>query len=275
MNPILTVGVPVFNEEPFISDTLHSLSNQSFKNWIAIVSDNCSTDNSYKIVQDIASKDSRISNLKQDIKISMIDNFIFTLNSSKTKYFVWLGGHDIFCERYFEAAIDILEKESDIALVYPKSLFIDKSGVETCLADSEINSGKLNRCARMSKILKNLILCTPLHGIFRREILCKLPLKSIIGADHLLLFSAASYGKLFQLPFVGIKRRTVRNESFEDKKKRWIKEGVFIPSIGSNPYEGLKKEHLKFILESSHIAFYEKVYLYFQIQNIFKKRFNT
>ena len=36
----------IFNEEKFIKRSLISLINQSFKNWEAIIIDDCSTDNS-------------------------------------------------------------------------------------------------------------------------------------------------------------------------------------------------------------------------------------
>ena len=36
----------IFNEEKFIQRSLKSVINQSFKNWEAVIIDDCSTDNS-------------------------------------------------------------------------------------------------------------------------------------------------------------------------------------------------------------------------------------
>ena len=48
--PILTVGIPVYNEAQYIARTLDSLLNQTCRDFIIIVSDNCSTDNSNEII---------------------------------------------------------------------------------------------------------------------------------------------------------------------------------------------------------------------------------
>lgn len=58
MNPFFSVIIPLYNKEDYIVDTLQSVLNQDFSNFEIIVVNDCSTDNSLSVIQQI--KDSRI-----------------------------------------------------------------------------------------------------------------------------------------------------------------------------------------------------------------------
>jgi len=47
--PILTIGLPVFNEEKRVNKILNFLFRQSYKNFKIIISDNCSNDRTLEI----------------------------------------------------------------------------------------------------------------------------------------------------------------------------------------------------------------------------------
>ena len=47
----VSILMTFFNEEKFIQRSLKSLINQSFKNWEAVIVDDCSTDNSADIIK--------------------------------------------------------------------------------------------------------------------------------------------------------------------------------------------------------------------------------
>ena len=52
-NPLVTIGIPVFNVEPYIEKCLLSVLNQSYKNLEVIVVDDLGTDNSMEIVSKV------------------------------------------------------------------------------------------------------------------------------------------------------------------------------------------------------------------------------
>ena len=58
----VSILMTFFNEEKFIQRSLKSLINQSFKNWEAVIIDDCSSDNSADIVKKF--KDQRIKYFK-------------------------------------------------------------------------------------------------------------------------------------------------------------------------------------------------------------------
>ena len=53
MNPLVSIGVPVYNVELYIEKCLLSILNQTYKELEIIVVDDCGTDKSMQIVNDI------------------------------------------------------------------------------------------------------------------------------------------------------------------------------------------------------------------------------
>jgi len=60
MNPLFSILLANFNNSSFLADCLESVFKQTFTNWEVIFVDDCSTDNSLKIINNYANQDSRI-----------------------------------------------------------------------------------------------------------------------------------------------------------------------------------------------------------------------
>ena len=56
----VSIVTPSYNSTEFIAETILSVQNQSYRNWEMIITDDCSTDNSVKIIQSFIDKDDRI-----------------------------------------------------------------------------------------------------------------------------------------------------------------------------------------------------------------------
>ena len=57
--PLISIVIPLYNEERFIIDCLRSIKRQSYKNFECIIVNDCSTDNSKNFVQPFISNDQR------------------------------------------------------------------------------------------------------------------------------------------------------------------------------------------------------------------------
>lgn len=112
--PNLTVGMPVYNGENFLKQRLESILNQSYSNFILIISDNCSTDKSQEICEEMSKKDSRIIYFRHQENLGAILNFQFVLKKAKTKYFVWAAVDDIWSQNFLEKNCDVLENNENI-----------------------------------------------------------------------------------------------------------------------------------------------------------------
>ena len=62
----ISIGIPVYNGEQYIKDTIDSLLSQTFKNFEVIISDNASTDSTKKKCLDYVAQDNRIHYIQQE-----------------------------------------------------------------------------------------------------------------------------------------------------------------------------------------------------------------
>ena len=66
INPKISIIIPVYNVEKYLRECLDSCINQTFENIEIICVDDCSTDDSYKILEEYQQKDSRIRIFQQE-----------------------------------------------------------------------------------------------------------------------------------------------------------------------------------------------------------------
>lgn len=123
---ILSICIPTYNRAAFLEGNLNALSKQiKGKNMLIelIVSDNCSTDNTKEVVDNIKSEKFPIKYMHHDRNLGMDGNFISCLKSASGKYVWLLGDDDYLLDGTIETILDILKK-SEIGLLH---LNMDKS----------------------------------------------------------------------------------------------------------------------------------------------------
>ncbi len=67
--PKLSIIIPVYNTEKYLSECLDSILNQSFQDFEVICVDDCSTDNSFALLKDYENSDERIKVLQNDVNL--------------------------------------------------------------------------------------------------------------------------------------------------------------------------------------------------------------
>tara|TARA_B110000285_G_C15021073_1_gene561597 strand:- start:96 stop:572 length:477 start_codon:yes stop_codon:yes gene_type:complete len=117
MKPLVSIGMPMRNG--FINKTekdinlkkaLNSILNQSYKNIKIILSNNGSTDEVNKFLNEISKKDNIIKVYNQNQEMFINNNFVFVLSKTTDKYFKWNGADDIIYPilLFYEFRIDFL-----------------------------------------------------------------------------------------------------------------------------------------------------------------------
>ena len=82
----ITIGLPVYNGQKYIKETINSILLQTYKNFELIISDNLSNDETKEICKSYEKKDNRIKYVRQKKHISSVANYEFTLNSARGDY---------------------------------------------------------------------------------------------------------------------------------------------------------------------------------------------
>ena len=94
--PIVSIIVPVYNGEPYLSETLDSIRNQSFKNWETVVIDDGSKDGSVGVALGYVNRDPRIRVVQQENSgVANARNSGFAATNPQTEFVIFLD-HDDF-----------------------------------------------------------------------------------------------------------------------------------------------------------------------------------
>jgi len=135
--PIVTVAIPVYNGERFIKQAIDSVLNQTYKDFVLKIFDNCSTDRTSKIINSF--NDERIGYIKNEKNIGMLSNWKKALDSASTRYVALLFSDDFYKPMFLEKTIKVFENNPKIAIV--------SAGAEIYNMRNE-----LVRCRKRSKI---------------------------------------------------------------------------------------------------------------------------
>lgn len=126
--PMVSVIMPVYNGEKYLSEAIESVLNQTYKNFELIIVDDGSTDGSKKIINKFTSRDKRLKVFlnKKNKGIS------YTLNrailNSKGKYIARLDCDDISLSKRLDEQVHVLEYDKDIAICGTFAQAIDENG---------------------------------------------------------------------------------------------------------------------------------------------------
>jgi len=139
---VITIVMPAYNAQYFIEKTIQSVQSQSFKDWKLVVVDDCSSDNTVKIVKNIAQYDSRVS------LIELETNFggpagprNVGVASAKTDLVAFLDADDIWHPDKIATQLKLFEKD-EVDLVCSSVLdFYDDDAIQ--FGEIENNCSKI------------------------------------------------------------------------------------------------------------------------------------
>ena len=94
--PRLSVGLPVYNGENYLAESLEALLGQSYEDFELIISDNASTDGTADICRRYGKQDSRIRYIRQPRNIGLAPNHNFVFEQSRGEFFKWAAADDLY-----------------------------------------------------------------------------------------------------------------------------------------------------------------------------------
>lgn len=124
---LVSVIMPVFNSERFISNSIDSVLSQTFKNIELIIVDDCSTDNTVNIINNYAKKDKRIKLILKDKNTGVADSRNLAISESKGKYIAFIDSDDVWYNNKIEKQVIVAENTS-CDIVYCSYSMIDEYG---------------------------------------------------------------------------------------------------------------------------------------------------
>ena len=115
--PLVSVIMPVYNAEKYVSEAIESVRNQSYENWELIIVDDGSTDRSPEIIDAYSRKDPRIKFLHQKKQgVSMARNF--ALCQTHGEYVTFIDSDDVYHPDRLYRMVQIFEKYPNCDIVF-------------------------------------------------------------------------------------------------------------------------------------------------------------
>lgn len=139
MNNKFIIIVPVYNAEKYIEKCLESILTQNYDNYKLIVIDDCSTDNTYNIINDIHIKYNKYNNfnkIRNDVRIgSPLANFIKGIELTsydKEDILITVDGDDYLYNDNVLTYLNSIYQDEDIYMSYGQFIPIDGSYGKYC-----------------------------------------------------------------------------------------------------------------------------------------------
>lgn len=114
--PLITTIIPTYRRPKLLCRAIKSVLNQTYPHFQVCVYDNASGDETAKVVDEFAKKDSRVKYYCHPENIGAIKNFNYGMEHVETPFFSFLSDDDILLPEFYQTAMAGFEK-------YPEAIF--------------------------------------------------------------------------------------------------------------------------------------------------------
>jgi glycosyltransferase involved in cell wall biosynthesis len=226
--PRLSIGLPVYNGEQYLRESIESLLGQTFTDFELIICDNASTDATSRICEEYAARDPRVRYFRNSRNAGGINNANLTFERARGELFRWAAHDDVCAPTLLERCVQVLEQHPEAVGVYPATITIDEDGKETGSRYGREGTAA-SPSARFRELSYRHHPCEPIYGVIRAEILRKTRLQqNYTGSDRALLCELALHGPFVQIPEALFYKRYHRGNEYKDWRGRMA---WFLPDL--------------------------------------------
>lgn len=195
-SPTVSVVMPVYNLENYLSKAVESVLNQTLKDFELIILDDCSKDQTFNIASKYAKKDRRIVLVKNRVNLGVTKALNKGLLLAKGKYVIRMDGDDWSYPDRFKLQVELMEKNPNVV--------VSGSYIDVC--DQNLEKMYLRKYHRTdTEIRKRLFRYSPfahpatiwLGDVIRKE---KYDENVRAGQDYELYFRVGRLGKFRNIP---------------------------------------------------------------------------
>lgn len=220
--PLVTIGLPVYNEGKYIVECLDNLLKQTYPNIEIVISDNGSTDRTPEICQEYVAANPNITYIRHPKNLGQHGNFNYLPKVSHGKYFCWASGHDVLEADFVEKSVAVLESDEKIVLAYPRTINMTAEGEITREKVRQFDIGNMSPSKRFREVMWRVD-CNYVYGTFRRQAMLETKLfQDFPALDRVFLAEIAVIGTFTQVDTIKYYRanRGSKIETELEKRRR-------------------------------------------------------
>lgn len=200
----VAVLMPVYNGERFVEKAITSILNQSFQDFVFIIIDDGSTDNTYRLIKSF--KDTRIKLFKNNQNKGLIYSLNLGLRNINTEFIVRMDSDDVAHPNRIEIQIKFMEQNPDYVMC-GSNVKIIPSGIikQPPSLDFEIRTSLIfnNVFYHSSVMIRSSVLFNNKINYENEFYNCE---------DYRLWTRLSCFGKMKNLDFLGIEYRDHINQ---------------------------------------------------------------
>jgi glycosyltransferase involved in cell wall biosynthesis len=205
--PRLSIGLPVYNGEDYLGQSLDALLGQTYGDFELIISSNASTDATDDICRSYEAQDSRVRFFRQPTNIGAAPNHDFVFQQSRGELFKWASGDDLYARDLLSRCIALLDEHPEAVLSHSWTAAIDGDGnviqaLEYPLATASPSApDRLRSMLFSGDALPGAICADDFYGVIRSDVLRRVkPHGSFYHADQVFMAELALHGPFLQVP---------------------------------------------------------------------------
>ena len=124
----VTVLLPTYQRGNLLKRAILSVLEQTYENFILVICDNCSQDNTKNIVESFLKKDSRVKYFRQRKNIGLNKNFNFAVNQVNTPFFCFLTDDDYYTPNFLSDCMKAFKKFPEVKFSVLSAPTINENG---------------------------------------------------------------------------------------------------------------------------------------------------
>lgn len=128
--PLVSIITPVYNAERFLSETIKSVKEQTYKNWELLLVDDCSKDNSAKIIKEFNRTDDRIKYIKLEKNSGASISRNTGIKNAKGRFIAFVDSDDLWEPEKLEIQISYM-LEKNLGFTFTSYRYMKENGVKT------------------------------------------------------------------------------------------------------------------------------------------------
>ena len=205
---LISVIIPVYNGEKYLSECLDSVLNQTYQNLEVIVVNDGSSDNTQSIIDSYADKDTRIRNYKFEKQQGVAAARNFGIKSAKGKYISFIDSDDYYNLDCIETLYSQMNDDCDI-LCCGYNLISDGKTEPHQLAKEEYRNAEESYLFYLESNKADYTMQVIWAKLFRRESIIDKKFESLkYGEDTLFIVGMiASNARIKLIDYVGYNYR--------------------------------------------------------------------
>ncbi len=253
--PVISVGMPVYNGEPYLEEAILATLKQTYDNFELIISDNASTDKTEEICRDYANSDKRIRYIRNKENIGAAGNYNQLFKYARGNYFRWFNADDLCADVLHERCLKTLESNPDAVMCYGKTDIVDGEGKLIEHYNDNLDLQQQSVVERFKAYFQSVGLTNAIYGLMRSSALKKTNLMgdaSFPAADTNLMGEIVLQGKVIEISETLFFRRIHQNASSWDRSDQNVQQTFWKGTNSKFVMPRLKKEiaYLKAIAKS-------------------------